>query len=276
MPCAIKTAFLKECRAFSINMCLFPNLIIIGTIAGPHPYMCTNALSFLYEHVIGALDSFNLACHSIFNCGKFVRVYLGTLWDTKTSCFSVTGINPRIVTIHSGIDLLIHTAMSFMGRLMRYRLTNVPLNLFMSFSKIMWHPISLWSWDIEHFVDQEIIKVQGIPCEMTQKLNDSFWISVVMLFCLYWWMCCRHRTFMSMFWFITSISVQSDRNKWIPDALNSKIHQFWSEVVMTCLSKVVFWGSISLQANYPHFHVLLEHCFWCWRDRFIGITSYPP
>ncbi len=31
--------FHKECRAFSINMCLFPNLIIIGTIAGPHPYM---------------------------------------------------------------------------------------------------------------------------------------------------------------------------------------------------------------------------------------------
>ncbi len=30
---------MKECRAFSINMCLFPNLITIGTIAGPHPYM---------------------------------------------------------------------------------------------------------------------------------------------------------------------------------------------------------------------------------------------
>ena len=38
-----------------INMCLFPNLIIIGTMAGPHPY--SNAPSFLYEHVIGAVDS---------------------------------------------------------------------------------------------------------------------------------------------------------------------------------------------------------------------------
>ena len=30
---------LKECRAFSINVCLFQKLATIGTIAGPHPYM---------------------------------------------------------------------------------------------------------------------------------------------------------------------------------------------------------------------------------------------
>ena len=29
---ALYSIFGKECRAFSINMCLFPNLIIIGTI----------------------------------------------------------------------------------------------------------------------------------------------------------------------------------------------------------------------------------------------------
>ncbi len=28
----------KECRAFSINICLFPNVITTTTIASPHPY----------------------------------------------------------------------------------------------------------------------------------------------------------------------------------------------------------------------------------------------
>ena len=29
----------KECRAFSINICLFPNLITTATIVSPHPYV---------------------------------------------------------------------------------------------------------------------------------------------------------------------------------------------------------------------------------------------
>ncbi len=48
-------------------MCLLQNWKTIGTVADPHPYKShqrsivayTNALTFLYEHVIGALVSFN-------------------------------------------------------------------------------------------------------------------------------------------------------------------------------------------------------------------------
>ncbi len=65
-------------------MCLFPgpitNLIIIGTTAGPYQQISivahTNALSFLYENVIGALDSYAAHCLGNHVLGLKIRIKL--------------------------------------------------------------------------------------------------------------------------------------------------------------------------------------------------------
>ena len=43
MPKAGKSNDPKECRAFSINICPFPNWITIETITSPHPYISVEA-----------------------------------------------------------------------------------------------------------------------------------------------------------------------------------------------------------------------------------------